>query len=76
MRPGYRDLDCVGWCEQVLHYQRVPRETPSYDDLAKRVDSLDSVHDLGGNRIFYLALPPSVFSSALGALDALWPSRQ
>ena len=66
---GHRDIDCVGWCERVLHYQRVPRETPGYDDLAKRVDSLDSAHDLGGNRIFYLALAPSVFSSALGALD-------
>ena len=35
--------------------------TESFERLAKRVAELDAEHSIGGNHLFYLATPPSVF---------------
>jgi glucose-6-phosphate 1-dehydrogenase len=66
---GHFDVDCAAWCEQVLHYQSVSKDADSYAALAERVGELDANHDLGSNRIFYLALPPSAFGPVLESLD-------
>ena len=47
---------------QHLHYFHGDYNDPaSYQRLAKRLDELDREADLGGNRLFYLATPPSVY---------------
>lgn len=52
-----------------LDYQAVPSfERESYARLAQRVEALDRAHALGGNRVFYLALPPQAFESTIRAL--------
>lgn len=47
---------------QHLHYFSGNYDDPtSYQRLAKRLDELDREAELGGNRLFYLATPPSVY---------------
>ncbi|MGH9738058.1 MAG: glucose-6-phosphate dehydrogenase [Candidatus Acidiferrales bacterium] len=47
---------------QHLHYFNGNYDEPdSYQRLAKRLDELDREAELGGNRLFYLATPPSVY---------------
>jgi glucose-6-phosphate 1-dehydrogenase len=57
------------WCGGRLHYQGVG-EDDGYARLATRVKELDERHDLGGNRIFYLALSPSAAEDTITQLGA------
>lgn len=52
------------WCGNRLHYQSVGNDD-GYAGLAKRVDELDELHGLDGNRILYLALSPSAAGQAI-----------
>ncbi len=56
------------WCDHNVHYQRISRESASYDGLRRRIEELEAVHDLPGNRAFYLALPPAAFPTAIAGL--------
>src|ERR1043165_8207151 len=38
-----------------------PREPASFDAMNKQLDKLEAARDTGGNRLFYLATPPSAF---------------
>ena len=38
-----------------------PREPESFDAMSKQLDKLEAARDTGGNRLFYLATPPSAF---------------
>jgi len=52
-----------------VHYQSIGKaEAADFAALAKRIASLESQHDLPGNRAFYLALPPQVFASTIDGL--------
>ncbi|MDH3307988.1 MAG: glucose-6-phosphate dehydrogenase [Acidimicrobiia bacterium] len=63
------DEDAVAdWCSDFLHYEQVDGD---YQALADRIASLEAAHDLPGNRVFYLALPPSVFPSVLDGLASV-----
>jgi len=66
---GHGDVTCATWCERVLHYEQADVSSSTYEALARRVAALDAAHDLGGNRTFYLALPPTAFTPVLSALD-------
>lgn len=55
------------WCAAQLYYQRVDAGV-SYDELATRVEKLESEHGLPGDRVFYLALPPSKFATTIGRI--------
>lgn len=47
---------------ESIYYRRVEYDDPStYDGLAESLGSLDRRLETGGNRIFYLALPPSLY---------------
>jgi glucose-6-phosphate 1-dehydrogenase len=52
------------WCGRRLHYQSVG-DDDGYAGLAARVKELDELHELGGGRIFYLALSPSAAEEAI-----------
>ena len=49
---------------QLLHYQAIDYgESSSFTAFAGYLRELDLKHGTGGNRIFYLAIPPSLFKS-------------
>jgi glucose-6-phosphate 1-dehydrogenase len=62
--------DAAGpWCAQCLHFQSLGAETPEdFQALADRIRTLEQEHQLPGNRVLYLALPPTAF---MGTIDGL-----
>ncbi|MGD2070635.1 MAG: glucose-6-phosphate dehydrogenase [Gemmatimonadota bacterium] len=59
----------AAWCDERLFYLPVPETTgKAYARVADRIRELEDRHDLPGNRIFYLALPPRAFPDAIAAL--------
>jgi len=59
---GFGNADA--WCDERVHFQRQPRDS-GYEDLAKHIAEVERRHDLPGNRVLYLALPPSTFTRAI-----------
>ncbi|MFQ5746616.1 MAG: glucose-6-phosphate dehydrogenase [Gemmatimonadota bacterium] len=59
--------DTRAWCRDCLHYVRVAGPG-DYRALRARIEEVEAVHDLPGNRTFYLALPPGAFASVIGGL--------
>ena len=54
---------------QQMHYFVGNYDDPgSFKQLAQRLDELDSEGQLGGNRLFYLATPPEVYSHVIEQL--------
>jgi glucose-6-phosphate 1-dehydrogenase len=62
---GITDAD--DWCDEFLHYEPITGGE-RYEDLANRIAAIENAHDLPGNRLFYLALPPRIFSTAIEQL--------
>ncbi len=50
-----RILDCVTCIEAD------PKDPSSFDAMSKQLDELEAARKTGGNRLFYLATPPSAF---------------
>ncbi len=57
---GFSEGEVREWCDERLHYQQVA-EGEDHAALADRIADIEATHDLPGNRVFYLALPPSAF---------------
>ena len=66
---GAANPDTHRWCDESLHYERISVDD-GFADLAARIEQLESRHALSGNRIFYLALPPVAFPTAIERLGA------
>jgi len=64
---GITDAD--EWCDRSLHYEPIARGD-GYEGLANRIAAVEKAHDLPGNRLFYLALPPRIFPAAIEQLGA------
>lgn len=68
---GRDPADAGQWCETCVHYQPLPSDDPAaFAALRERIEALEVRHSLPGNRVHYLALPPSAFpvtSRGLGA---------
>jgi glucose-6-phosphate 1-dehydrogenase len=64
---GIEDSDMFGkWCDGCLYFQSIGGGTPDdFAALRERVISLEKQRQLGGNRAFYLALPPNAFPPAI-----------
>ncbi len=70
-RLGDPCADPAEWCQQVVHYQSIGNGGPSsYEGLRRRIEQVESEHDLSGNRVFYLALPPAAFVPSVRGLGA------
>jgi glucose-6-phosphate 1-dehydrogenase len=65
---GISSEDLNAWCTKRLHYRSVDPDSGGYDHLKKAVEELEKKYELSGNRLFYLALPPSIVSKAVGEL--------
>jgi glucose-6-phosphate 1-dehydrogenase len=72
-------LDMADWDEFAsrLHYQHVMYdEVDTYHALAKRLDALDQEFGAQGNRLFYLAVPPTVYKIISQMLGKAGLSRE
>lgn len=56
---GFEADELEAWCDSCLYYHT--SDDDDQRDLAQRIEEIEAKHDLPGNRVFYLALPPSVF---------------
>ncbi|MBN2369700.1 MAG: glucose-6-phosphate dehydrogenase [Vicinamibacteria bacterium] len=66
VEAGASGEDARRWCGRRLFYQRLAGD--DYSSLARRVEAFEAEQDLPGNRVFYMALPPSAFQ---GHVDGL-----
>ncbi len=55
------------WCDACVFYQPVDGDS-DYERLKQRIEEIERDHDMPGNRVFYLALPPAAFGPTLEAL--------
>lgn len=67
---AHHPSDLRQWCEHHLHYHTL-REggVADYEALATFIASLEVARNLPQNRIFYLALPPTIVPETLERLD-------
>ncbi|MCK4953599.1 glucose-6-phosphate dehydrogenase, partial [Candidatus Bathyarchaeota archaeon] len=57
------------WCDDCLFYHPLSQgNVEDYQNLATRIEKLERGYNLPGNRVFYMALPPSVFLKSVVGL--------
>lgn len=57
------------WIQRCVHYHSVSgQEVESYGQLAARIKELEQHHDLPGNRVLYLALPPAALAGTISGI--------
>jgi len=57
------------WCNSTLFHQALGKAAPEdYQALAERIRRIEKEHNLPGNRVLYLALPPAAFPSTIAGL--------
>ncbi len=64
---GVDEDEARAWAEAALRYARVS----AYDELGpvvERAEALEAERGLGGDRVYYLALPPSTFPGTITAI--------
>ena len=62
--------DLRQWCEHHLYYQTLREGTlADYEALAACITRMEVARNLPQNRIFYLALPPTIVPETLELLD-------
>jgi glucose-6-phosphate 1-dehydrogenase len=63
------EAEAYAWCCDRLHFHRLGKgDRKDYEALAERIASLEKEHNLGGNRVFNLAVPPGAFSPTVTGL--------
>ena len=71
------DMACWDDFAPLLHYQPLIYDQPdSHADLAARLDQVAEQHGIGGNRLFNLALPPTLYETAARHLAGAGLARQ
>lgn len=68
-KDGVSQDDLATWCDQHIYYQCLGDSGGDISALRQKIDAIEAEHDLPGNRVFYLALPPRVFPATVEALD-------
>ena len=64
------------WCERCLFYHSIGNSTPEdYADIGRRLGELEQEHNLPGNRVFYLAIPPQAFRGTIEGLGGAGLNR-
>jgi len=60
-----------------LHYKEILYDSlPSYKDLSGTLSEIDRQFQTSGNKIFYLAIPPSLYSEVAGMIGQSGLSRE
>jgi len=74
-----KDFDARAWeaFAERLYYHAGEYDSPaSYTGMRERIRELEKAHDTGGNRIFYLAIPPTVYEVVVSNLGSSGLSRE
>jgi glucose-6-phosphate 1-dehydrogenase len=67
-RDPFRE-EVWSWLAEGMAYVALDfTDEGAIDDVAHRLDELDEQRSTGGNRVYYLAIPPSVFATVVRAL--------
>jgi glucose-6-phosphate 1-dehydrogenase len=65
---GWSRAEADRWCAECVSYVSLKN---GFEDLAEKVAAIESRHALGGNRVHYMAIPPSAFDDTIeGLADA------
>ena len=74
-----KDFDRKAWesFARRLYYHAGEYDNPaSYSDMKISIEDLERTHDTLGNRIFYLAVPPTVYEAVVSHLGASGLSQE
>ncbi len=67
---GVKKRAAQQWAKKHLFYQSLgDQDASDYMRVRERADALAEAHELGSNRLLYLALPPAVFDDTLIKID-------
>ncbi len=58
----------IRWCDECVFYQAVRDGEADYQALRERIERIERDNGMPGNRVFYLALPPTAFGPTIDAL--------
>ena len=65
-QPDAGEEEIAAWCEEHLLFQSLGEQAQEdYNALARHIEALEEEHDLPGNRVLYLALPPTTFEDTI-----------
>ncbi|MBT8201391.1 MAG: glucose-6-phosphate dehydrogenase, partial [Acidimicrobiia bacterium] len=53
------ESDATAWAKTNVHYASTDDENGGFEGLAERIVTLEQANGLPGNRVFYLAIPPT-----------------
>jgi glucose-6-phosphate 1-dehydrogenase len=79
VKDAFSDFDAAAWNKiaERLYYSQVDYGgQESFISLEKEISEIEKKHRTGGNRIFYLALPPSVYEPAVTNIGLAGLSRE
>ncbi len=63
---GFPEKEIDDWCAHRVHYYALEETTQdNLSGLSKHIEALEKKIGLPGNRVFYLAMPPSVFPATM-----------
>jgi glucose-6-phosphate 1-dehydrogenase len=66
------DPDCQAWLlQRVLYHSGDITDRATYEQIARRLDEIDEQYGTEGNRLFYLAVAPSLFATVVQHLGAV-----
>ena len=69
VRDGIARTRAEAWARKFLYYQPIHDGAPEdYRELDNRLKEIEARHQVPGNRVFYLALPPRFFGPTAGGL--------
>ena len=65
---GFSDRDLESWSDDRLFYHSLGPESSDFPGLKARIEAIEAEHDLPGNRVFYLSVPPHTYPDTIEAL--------
>jgi glucose-6-phosphate 1-dehydrogenase len=66
---GFDAADVEAWVKTRVFYYGLGRHDQDYAGLAERIEKVEAEHDLAGNRIYYLSIPPGAYEGTIRGLS-------
>src|SRR5262245_34386116 len=71
MARGIVGATATEWCDACVHYRSLGDGSKErFVSLASEIQKIEQRHNLTGNRVFYLALPPEAFASTVAGIGS------